>query len=981
MVFSFLIGVLALFQVQNFDLNYFDTQSGLSSNIVYDVYQDYQGFIWVATENGLNRFDAYTFKNFHHSPFDSTTISSNIVRTVFEDENNNLWIGTREGLNLFDRKSEEFVRFPIPAKFDVSFSDIQFVVIDSANRFWMVVQGRLFSFDPVLKSFSEVKFPSTLLQIEMDNQDRIWIIDVLGQLSSYSISGQTVQEHSLIVQPLTFGLYSGEERKLFWYHTEDFNGAMPEWTELSFSYNGHGVRRFLEDSKGRHWIGTEQGLFVKEESSTSFQIFSLGEASNILTGNIKSIFEDKVGGIWVGTVSGLFHINGQRKSFQRIENGSELRMVMGLAESKEGVWINYFDEGLSLYHFDGDQNFEKTLDVNLEGESDKIWAVQTFDGSENSVWLGTEDGLLLYDSKKRNTVRSPLPIVENGLPVIFSISEAENGMAWLGGYSQIYLIDIKTLKIQEKIPFEEGFFGALVQDILVLKDRLLIATEGHGMFTYTSTTGIEKFGWGNKSNTKFIQSSVWDLYQSKNGTIWIGSNSGLFSYLEGREPIHHQNSAIGNSSIIFSITEEFNGMLWLGTDRGLVRFDPATEEAQIFGANDGIINPEFNRRSILTSKSGKIIAGSMSGITYFDPSGIQLNPVEPDVELTRFEVIMANSSYRIPIYGRNRIELEWEHNTFEIDFTALNYTNSSQNLYQFQLVGYDPDVVQTKENRTARYVRLPAGDYTFKVIGSNNDGVWNEKGRSIAITVQPPFWQTIWFRLLITVTLLGIIWSLYRFRVRQLLEVERVRLRIAGDLHDEIGSGLSGIALTGDLLKRQMDDGTTKPELLERMTNNARNLASSLDSIIWLIDPQKESIQDLVLKCKAAAQELLYDKKVVFEDDISPEMMNYKLLATIRRNLYLIFKEVIHNIQKHSNATEVTISFNLQNGRVQLSISDNGNGFDENEIVKGNGLDSIKRRAKEIQATLEIKSISGNGTTLSLSKKLPQSRYRSLSNG
>jgi signal transduction histidine kinase len=434
---------------------------------------------------------------------------------------------------------------------------------------------------------------------------------------------------------------------------------------------------------------------------------------------------------------------------------------------------------------------------------------------------------------------------------------------------------------------------------------------------------------------------------------------------------HPDKSEIEDNLIVFSITEDLNQSLWLGTDKGLVRYNPNTKKYRKFDSGDGFENPEFNRRSIFTSKSGEIVAGGMSGLIYFNPEEIKINQSEPEVWITDFNVITPDSTEGVIIYQVEEIDLSWHQNTFEISFAALNYSNSLQNKYKYKLKNFDPDWVEPEESRLARYVRVPAGEYEFSVIASNNDGVWNEIGDTIHIRINPPFWQTYWFRFLLLIFVLALAWMLYRFRVRQLLEVERVRLRIAGDLHDEIGSGLSGIALTGDLLQDQIKEGKPKPEMIQKISGNARSLASSLDSIVWLIDPSKESLLDLLIRCKQVARDLLPNHELVISDEIPPSFHNKELSSEIRRGFYLIFKEAVHNIHKHAMAGRVQIRFYMDGYKLVISLKDNGVGFDEEKVLKGNGVDNFRKRADEMKGIFSLESEVGQGTTISIAKSLP----------
>lgn len=964
MILFFFIGLFSLFQVSEARTNFFDTQSGLSSNIVYDIYQDGSGFIWVATDNGLNRFDAYDFKVFYHNQNDSNSINSNIVRKVFEDSNGALWVGTREGLALFDRKSQSFTRYEIPQSFNLFLNDIQFLEKDSNGFFWFLIGESLFNFDPFNKKYNRIKRAELLSSFTIDSDNTVWVLSNDNKLQSFSISSGEWNDHPSVDIIKGTSIFGSQDRAKVFASLEKPDTYLESFALVPDLPNGLRAERILEDSKGNLWIGTINGLFIKRKEGKEAQKYQLEGSTSILSRNIKSIFEDKAGGVWIGTVNGLYHIDQQSKPFNSISHKESDLVVMAIEESKEGLWVNYFNEALAYYKLNGNADPILKKEISFTSKQNQIWDIEISNSSENILWLATEAGLFIYNEGLEEINEVKLNNEDLRSQVIFTINSGKDETYWLGGYERVYQVNANTKQILQIIKFPEQYVGALVQDILEVETGLLIATEGHGLFTYSNESGLENY---------ILQgvSSIWDIYYSPQKKIWIGTNKGLLLLSEDMSIDEFGPKSQGlRSIIVFSITEDSNGILWLGTEKGLVKYSN-NEETYLYNSEDGIVNPEFNRRSIFTSKNGHIFSGGMGGVIYFDPSEIIENPNIPNVLITDFKIIESDSSFTIPTHGREKIVLDWNQNTFEIAFTSLNYTNSSQNKYYYALTEHDPDLVDSKGARVARYIRVPSGDYEFMVRGSNNDNVWNEEWASVLITIRPPFWDTIWFKALVALLASLLLWQLYRYRVRQLLEIERVRLRIAGDLHDEIGSGLSGIALAGDILKEQTKKGVYKPELIGKISENARTLATSLDSIVWLIDPNKESIHDLVLKCKSIAQELLAEKNIQIKDEIQERFKKIEFSSSIRRNLYLIFKESVHNVLKHSKAESVEISFIIEKGMFEYSIKDNGVGFIESELKNGHGLQSLRRRAKEINGKINIETSPTKGTAISICVKLP----------
>ncbi len=965
---AYLIGILAFFQVQNFDIDYYNTQKGLSNNIVYDVHQDQQGFIWIATENGLNQFDGYEFKTFYYSEGNPRTISSNIVRSMYESKDGKLWIGTRRAINMFDKKTETFTRFPIHDSLRIPF-EVAILRADTEERLWSVLGSKLVFFDTKKQVYDKVELSFFPYRYVVDANDVIWISGDDGEFYTYDIRTKDLIQIGQNSTDINLSFFLSGDKKSIFYNSIGKKIDIENWEEIFLPNKDAKAYRFYEDSKGRRWFGSKEQLYMQKKAGEPLIEIDLSENPEPILSNIKAITEDRSGGIWVGTVDGLYRIKNKEKNFQQLIRDTGRQTAMAIEEINNTWWVNYFSKGLSKYQFNNSGALISSSAINLKGGVNQIWDIQPV--GDDKIWLATEHGLFEMDTSTSEISKMEVFKEEKEDEVFFIISEADNNTYWAGGYSVLLKLSAKTGEVLEQFGIFDGYKGLLIQDIISVDGGLLVAAEKYGLFFYSAEQGLRKKWKTNDIPQQLDQTSIWDMYQAKDKTLWFGGNSGLYSISSQKEFLNPLKANIGKNMIVFSITEDRNQLLWLGTDKGLVSYNPNTEEFRVFDSDDGFENPEFNRRSIFTSKNGKVVAGGMSGVIYFDPEEININQNEPEVWVTGFSIITPDSAKKLTVHEIEEVNLNWQQNTFEINFTALNYTNPSQNQYKYKLENYDPDWVSPENSRLARYVRVPAGEYTFKVIASNNDGIWNETGDSIKITISPPFWQTIWFRLMVIVCVFAIVWMLYRFRVRQLLEVERVRLRIAGDLHDEIGSGLSGIALTGDLLQNQAKEGTPKPEMIQKISGNARSLASSLDSIVWLIDPNKESLLDLLIKCKRAARDLLPNLELVIKDEIPESLHKKELSSEIRRGFYLIFKEAVHNIYKHAKAEEVRIGFYIESGKLTICVKDDGIGFDEEKVLKGKGIENLRKRAKEMKATLKLDAREANGTSVIIQKALP----------
>lgn len=973
MILTLLLGLIQLVQQESPIPQVISTQDGLSNNIVYETYQDLEGFIWIATDNGLNRFDGYDFKIFYHDAEDSTSISNNVVRTILEDSNGYMWVGTLDGLNLYNRKTETFKRFNTPQNIPNNRLDIQHMLLDNGGKIWFNNLRTIGWFDTNSLAFGFIDSDYSASTLAIDGRNSIWMSSHNGVLEKYVVDTKSSRLLKKTNNTDRIPLHWGSFSNSLWLKQSSLSDSFDVKTSiLPILPNDDFARELLETDENTLWIGTETGLFIYHIDSRELKSIDLGNSST-LSSAIRSINSDRNGGVWVGTLSGLFHFDSFQKPFEHIDIlKASSDVVMGIESSSQSIYANALGLGLYTYDLISGQVKEKLFSQKAPEGFNFIWAIETVPASDFTLWLATDAGLLLYNPKNGNWKDVKLSSSLGKTSPSFSILKTNNGYNWVSSKEGIHQISKRDGRIIKSKPLHEFTKESIIQDLSLVGDQLYIATEGVGILIYNvESEKVQSLSTIAPASKIISTTPIWELFKD-NKILWIGTNRGLFS-LDTESNDFRQVKTVPSleNRVIFSIEQDQNGTLWMGTEKGLASFNPQQKTTRFYNGNDGLKNIEFNRKSVRKTSDGQLLFGGVNGITTFHPDQIQQNTIIPPVHITDIEVITSDSTFSPTLKDTDKLTLPWQQNTVQINYVALNYTNSSQNQYRHQLVGHDPDWVENKGARQARYVRLPPGEYTFEVMGSNNDGLWNPVAKSIIIEILPPFWQTWWFKSLIVLSVTLILWGIYKYRIRRLLEVERMRLRIAGDLHDEVGSGLSGIALTGDLLQRQVKNGGAKPELVERITKNARSLASSLDAIVWLIDPQKETLGDFLIKTRAVGLELLTQSKFEMIENLSETDRVRTLSAEQKRNLFLLTKEGLNNAAKYANANTVTLTISYDNSKLSFELADNGNGFDLNKAENGHGLNSMKNRAQDLNTKLGIQSSAGRGTIISLTMKLP----------
>jgi signal transduction histidine kinase len=372
------------------------------------------------------------------------------------------------------------------------------------------------------------------------------------------------------------------------------------------------------------------------------------------------------------------------------------------------------------------------------------------------------------------------------------------------------------------------------------------------------------------------------------------------------------------------------------------------------------------------SHNGRLWFASDNGLVSFQSADVMINPLPPPVAVESLLVdgeLFASSVDKGDAVQdlRQRLRVQAGRTQFEFHFTALCFTAPENVRFQYRLAGLEKNWIDAGMNRVASYNYLPPGQYQFQVRAANNDGVWNDEGASVTFELRPHYWQQWWFRTMIVAAIIGLVWLAYYLRMARLRELERLRLRIARDLHDDVGASLASLALIAEAMEKQPEFGD--PADLKHI---ALQTIDALRDIVWFIDPARDSVGDLATRMRDTAPLLLLGIKYNFEAIIPNPDLN--LPPAFRRNVFPIFKEALHNTAIHARASQVNISLDCRAGMLRLRVQDDGTGFEEQKIIPGNGLRNLRRRAAEMHGTVRIQTAPGHGTTVEFETPFPRMR-------
>lgn len=701
------------------------------------------------------------------------------------------------------------------------------------------------------------------------------------------------------------------------------------------------VRDIYEDRTGMLWIATlSHGLYTLDSSAATFTTYRHDprEEQSLSHPVVWAVHEDRDGALWIGTEDGLNRLDRQTGRLTVYTPASKdpgslsHHHVKALLEDRNGVlWVGTYGGGLNRFDratetfssyrhdpIDSTTISSDTIEGLYEDQDGTLWA---------STWdAGWVSGLHRFDRATGTFTRylyDPTDSTGLGHPYIKTIYEDQSGNFWVGTGDGLDRFDRKT-----------GRFTHYLYD----------------------TPG-----------------AVVALYEDRAGRLWLSRSDGRvyrFDRETGQAEALTGRGALPQSNVEGLVGDDA-GNLWFSTaDNGLLRVNPDAETVRAYDLSDGLPSLDFNRGAVYQSESGEIFFGSRDGVVAFHPEQIRDNPHAPPVVLTGFTVqsravpVGPDAPLRAHLSVAEAVTLTYDQNDFTFEFAALNYINTEKNRYAYRLEGYDENWIEAGTSRQARYTNIPPGDYVFRVKGSNNDGVWNEEGASIRVTIQPAFWQTAWFRLLVLAAIAGLLAAAYRYRVAHLLKMERMRLRIAGDLHDDIGSKLSSIALMSEMVRDQAPLPPDQRAELSRIGVAARQIVDTLRDIVWFIDPEHDRPGDFVEKMQRTAATMFNGTTYTFACTDGALLDGTDMER--RRNVFLIYKEALHNVVTHAQAETVAITVSNGEGTFPLTVQDDGVGFDPETVAGGHGLKNMQRRADELGARLEIRSHPGEGTTISL---------------
>lgn len=886
----------------------FTATNGLAGNKILAIYESSDDSLWIGTTTGMSRYRYGRFRTY-------TTrdgLSSDIVRYIYEDQDKNLWIATGKGLNRLGRDGK-MAAFIMPN--GLPNNSVRVICQDRGGRIWVGSNNGLLWYD------------------------WFWGIDFYAYNTKYGLSDTFV---SAICEDgdgnLWVGTYSGLNRFRDgrFYHQPDSDGQPFDQVNTLFA-----------DREGSLWVGSREGLTRLD----SEKFFTYTKQQGLTYNNVMSVLDDSRGNVWIGTWGGgLDELQGENITAcsPASTNGLSQDLILSLCLGHDGsLWVGAdYDGGLTRF-----KNGVATHYTWRDGLINAGIRV-LYQDSHGCLWAGTDHGLSCFKDGEFIANEMTESMTNES---VRDICEDGSGALWFATQNEL-------------ARWQDG--------------QLAI---------FTTTNGLPNGG-------------LTALFADDDNNLWIGTaGSGLTRFRNGHFASYTSHQGLFSDDI-FGILED-HGWLWMSSSKGIFRvrkndfdaFDNGKLENVVslaYGKNDGMETPQCNgegKPSIWKSHDGRIWFPTSKGLVVVDPKTIKMDDEPPSVfieSVAADEKVIADGRMQLAgatrVLGRRSKPLRILPGRGELEFqyAAIGFSAPESSRFQYRLDGVDSNWIDAGIRRVAYYSHLPPGSYRFEVKACNKDGVWNEAGAGLDIIIAPHLWQRLWYRVLMAITIIGgaTFLALYAARRRMqrkfiLLEqqhaVERERGRIARDMHDQIGAGLTQIGLLGEFARRASNKNVETITHVDRICDTARELAQTLDEMVWMVNPRNDTVKKLGLYLAAYAEEFFQPTTVRCLLDIPAGLPAWPLPADVRHNLFLTSKEAFNNIAKHSRASEARLKISVNGSTLEICIEDNGVGFSNNGANGSrNGLSNMKERIREIGGAYEISASPNNGTRICIRVRL-----------
>lgn len=883
----------AFSQAPNLKFTHINTAQGLSNSTVECIFQDSKGFMWIGTQDGLNRYDGLKITSFRNDPHDSASISDNFIRCIYEDHNHTLWIGTTYGLNKFNQNTNTFTKF----KFNtanpkgISNSTITSIFEDTENNFWIATSNGLNLFDRQHNTFKHLmhdpKNPVSISTDQVtyifeDTQKNLWV----GTENGLNLFDRRKGTFSLFYYDKDGGqgnqirVIKEDPKGNLWLGTNDggvtrFNfgdKTFVQYKHIEGDPNSLGtdmVLSLMVDKKSHIWVGAiNGGLNVLDPKTNKFINYhpEPQNTGSLAQKSVSSIFDDMQGNIWVGTHRGGVNIYvPAAEKFELYRQGVDKNTlsfsdVKTFCEDRNGrIWVGTDGGGLNFFNTKTNQFTRYPHDPHNPASLSADAVLDVLEDRSGNLWVGTwEGGLNLMDRKSgifthfKNNPKDATTISSNFVQKIFQDSR---GNLWVGTYyGGLNLLNPATHKFTRITKDPDGVTSLSGKNIISINED-----KNNNIWFGTDDGGLNRYNFATRRFSHYFDKlekspDLRVLFTDNEGRFWAGQ-SGLYLFDKQQDAFKlFTGKGVLGHEFIKGITEDEKGDLWVSTSNGLVRLNPVDKSVKQFNTGDGLQGMEFESNAFLKAKDGEMFFGGVNGLNTFYPKNIVENEFIPPVYITGFQIFNKEvvpgekgSPLKTDISLTHKITLNYTQSAIAFNFAALNFVIARNNQYAYKLENFDKDWIKAGTERKASYTNLDPGAYVFHVKASNNDGFWNEKGASVQIIITPPYWATWWFRILVASIVILAVYAFYRNKIdsikRQKKELEK---QVAERTHE---------------IAQKAEELQTQSEELQALNEELKVQSEELQSVNEELQVQSEELQSQSVYLEKLNEQLLQQKE------------------------------------------------------------------------------------------------------------------------
>lgn len=983
-----LAGAAAL-KAERLPVRLYTTDDGLANNQINRIVRDSRGFLWFCTREGISRFDGYGFTNFGR---DQGLPGGD--QDLIETRSGDYWVATREGVARFSPTASK-AEFTVYRPADPKAREMNALADDGAGGVWCGSAAGLYHLESTNRGwalrFVDVGMPTArfgddfIEALLRDRNGNLWIggaralywLSAAGQHKRCVLRNNPGLDHILALLEDRLGrLWIGTVYGLLRTSIEaDKSEPLIEKNFLQEDGSGlpcNQVASLLESSDGQLWAGTCGGVsrYIPGGASEKFENFTA--ANGLAHDEAGALGEDRGGNLWVAGI-GAEKISRAGFVTYGQQDGLALNNVVSIFEDRSGeLCVMTRDSRVNC--FDGKRfhsvlpNFPNQMLLGFWG-----WHQITFQDHTGKWWVPTGEGLVRFPVSRFAQLASAHPDAiynaQNGVPgEVFRIFEDSRGDVWISTWiSSRPSAEGGLMRWEHATGIIHRYSAAEGAPSTTMAGAF---AEDRGGNVWVSFKGLlARFSYGRFQffePLKVIGAfMVRRMYADDQGRLWVACSNGLvrIDSPDAKVPkFTAYTTAQGLATAdVQCITEDRWGRIYVGTGRGVDSFYPRVPlHIRHYTKADGLALG--NTMEAFRDRQGTLWFGTQLGLSRLDPEP-DWPRVPPPVYISALRV--RGVSRPISPLGEtdlSGLKLGPDQNQIEIEFVGLGFGTGEALRYQYRLEGSDANWSQPTDERRIEFAKLSPGHYRFLVRAVTTDGLISAEPAAVGFTLAPPLYERWWLRTLVLGLLAAAIYGLHRYRVMRLVEMERLRTRIATDLHDDVGSTLSQIAILSEVVSRKVHEANE----LSEIAHLSRESVDSMSDIVWAIDPEQDHLGDLCHRMRRFASDLFASNGTSIQFSAPGDGESLELSPDMRRQIFLIFKESLHNAARHSSCSEINIDLRLHKGSLELTIHDNGSGFDTGTVQKGHGILSVAQRAKELGGCASIDSSPGLGTTIHL---------------